>query len=163
MKNKKKDVPKSNRAPYADLGLMVAVAIFIIMLIRILVFELTIFPVVLGCIALAYLFISMSNDSHKRIVHVSTTIFLVLTVLLTTGFFFFDQPVRPKMVAFQGAAADTIKEEEALEVAQPVDIPKDTVVEVDSAEQVSSADTVVLQENVQTHPTDTTGHTPAAF
>lgn len=157
MEHKKKESPKSKRSPYADLGLMIALAIFIIMLIRSLVFELTILTAIWGCIAFAYLCISAANNSYKRIVQVSTTLFLLLSVALATGSVFFDRPTRPKMVAFQGSAADSIIEENESIVVEPQVNTVDTIEKIDTTDAETLSDSISIEKHdfIKSHTPDT--------
>lgn len=110
------------RNPYADMGLMIAVTIVIVMIIKTLLFANTFDSwecIVLIILAVAYLVVSKKYDSESPVVKHSTTALLCLSILMLTSLFLFDHKSSPKMHAFEGARTDTIPEEEFIQKKEP--------------------------------------------
>jgi hypothetical protein len=131
------------RNSYADLGLVVAVAVFIILLIKSSIFGLSWFSLVCLVLTVAYFAISYFNSSHSSVVRRATTAYLLLMLFSLVGVVLFDKNAHPKMHAFEGAAVDSVVEEEFVIEDRdiPVEIvPQDTL-NVDSlAEDTLSSD-----------------------
>ena len=123
------------RNPYADLGLVVAVAVFIILLIKSLIFGLSWFSLV------AYFLISYFKNSNDPLVRRATTAYLLLMFLSLVGVVLFDKNARPKMHAFEGAAVDTVTEEEFVIEDRdiPVEIVRPDTMSVDSLDEDTTA------------------------
>lgn len=100
------------RNPYSDLGLIVAVAAFIIMIVRSLIFSFSWGAIAWILITIGYFVLSYRYDSFSTIVKRATTFYLSLSLLVFVSVILFDKNARPKIHAFEGAATDTIEEEE---------------------------------------------------
>lgn len=100
------------RNPYSDVGLMIAVSVFIVMIVKCLLFSVT--TISIGWIVLCgiYFFLSYKYNSEDKIIKHSTTAFILLSLLLFVSIIFLDTNVKPKMHAFEGAKKDTLTEEE---------------------------------------------------
>ncbi len=134
---------KKKRNSYADLGLVIAVTIIIVMILRCLMFGITwedIFWIVLSS---AYCAISYKFDSESKVIKHSTTAFLLLSVIATAAIVVIDRKPQPKMHAFEGAKEDTIAEEQFIQKEEPVlpELEKDTEVVIDSIEPTPSVET----------------------
>ena len=112
----KKDINKHSwRLPYADLGMTIAIAVMVVMVVKSLLFGFTIASIVWISLAFVYILISFICDSHGKVVKTSTTVLLIVSVIAIGATLYFDKPTRPKMVAFQGIKEkDTIAEEEVV-------------------------------------------------
>ncbi|MBQ9641995.1 MAG: hypothetical protein IJV06_10635 [Bacteroidaceae bacterium] len=143
------------RNPYADVGLMVAVAVFVVVLIKCLIFGLSWASIACFVFTAAYFLVSALRKSDEPVVRRATTAYLLLMLLLVVSLVLFDKNARPKMHAFEGAAVDTLAEEEF--VVEDKEIPVE-IVQPDTAETDSlSADTAV------TEPLPTEGTEPVAL
>ena len=122
------------RRPYCDLGLVVAVGVFICVAIKCLLFGFTVINAIWLLMACGYFFITWKLKSEDPRMKHSTTAFLVLSVVAMVASSVLDQNTRPTMHAFEGVGdtiADyTVKEEVVEEVP---------VVKVDSAKNDSLA------------------------
>lgn len=124
----KKGINKHSwRLPYADLGMTIAIAVMVVMVVKSLLFGFTIASIIWIVLALVYIVISAICDSRSKAVKISTTVLLIASLLATGATLYFDKPTRPKMVAFQGIKEkDTIAEEEVI-VETPPPVVVDTV------------------------------------
>lgn len=100
------------RNPYSDLGLIVAVAAFIIMIVRSLIFSFSWGAITWIVITIAYFVLSYRYDSFSTVVKRATTFYLSLSIIVLLSVVLFDKNARPKIHAFEGAATDTVEEEE---------------------------------------------------
>lgn len=100
------------RNPYSDLGLIVAVAAFIIMILKSLIFDFSWGAIAWILITIGYFVLSYRYDSHSHIVKRATTFYLALSVIVFVSVILFDKNARPKIHAFEGAATDSVEEEE---------------------------------------------------
>lgn len=114
------------RNSYADLGLVVAVAVFVIVLVKSLIFGLSWASLPCFVFTLAYFGMSLRCKSDGAVMKHATTVYLVLMLLLVVSVVLFDKNARPKMHAFEGAAVDTLVEEEF--VVEDRDIPVEIIV-----------------------------------
>lgn len=143
------------RLPYADLGMTIAIAVMLVMLVKSLLFGFTIASIVWIALAIGYMLVSAFCDSHSKTVKTSTSVLLVASVLAIGATLFFDKPTRPKMVAFQGVKEkDTVSEEEVMVETPPpvvvdtVDVnPKDKHIEVELVDTM----TIELDANLMPH------------
>ncbi len=145
--------PRQSRRPYADLGMTVAVSLLIIMIVKSLLFGLTLMSLTLMVLPAAYIVVCAVHDSWSRVVQHSTTLLLLCSALCLAGTFFFDRPTRPKMVAFQARSEnDTVVHaaEPVVETPQPVQVDTTDVVAIDTLdyEVTDSVDVVPLEEEV---------------
>jgi len=150
------------RKPYADLGLVVAISVFICVLVKCLLFGFTWISLLWLLLAIAYFYISWKFPSSCKLIKYATTAFLSLTVLAIVGLMLFDTNARPKMNAFEGSINDTIKDEKVKIVETPIQIyelPQDTV-SVDTLSQLG--DEQAIDENFSEsdqHSTETVDST----
>lgn len=100
------------RNPYSDLGLIVAVAAFIIMVLKSLIFDFSWGAIAWILITMGYFVLSYRYDSYSRIIRRATTFYLLLSAVVLVSVVLFDKNARPKIHAFEGAASDSIEEEE---------------------------------------------------
>lgn len=98
-----------SRNPYSDLGMIVAVSVFICILIKSLLFGFTWGGIVWLIISCGYFFISYKHPSDSKMVKTATHCFLVLSVLTALSVVMFDKKAMPKMHAFEGTG-DTIQD-----------------------------------------------------
>ena len=151
----------NKRDSYADLGMIIAIGVFICLLIKSLLFGFT-----WGCItgiifSIAYFLVSWKYPSDSKIVKHSTTAFLVLSVLVAVSVVMFDKNARPKMHAFEGTG-DTIQdvriEESDILVPMYETLPEDTST-VDTVNvAVDSMATLIPEEGQVIEGADTTAN-----
>ena len=144
----KKDINKHSwRLPYADLGMTIAIAVMVVMVVKSLLFGFTIASIVWISLAFVYILISVICDSHSKTVKSSTTVLLIASVIAIGATLYFDKPTRPKMVAFQGIKEkDTIAEEEVLvETPPPVVVDTVNVNPKDKHIEVELVDTMAIE------------------
>ena len=124
----------NKRNPYADMGLMIAVSILIIMSINCLLFDASWESLIWILSAIAYCFVSYKFDSRSKMVRNSTTALLAISACLLFVVIFVDRKAQPKMHAFEGAKNDTIPEEVFILKKEPeiVQIIEDTTEVVDT-------------------------------
>ena len=135
------------RNPYADLGLVIAVAVFIVVLIKCLIFGLSWASIACFLITIAYFVISAIRKSDDKVVKHSTTAYLLAMLLLVVSLVLFDKNARPKMHAFEGAAVDAVLEEEF--VVEDKEIPIE-IVQPDTAEiDTLLLDTTTLMDETE--------------
>ncbi len=135
------------RNPYADLGLVIAVAVFIVVLIKCLIFGLSWASIACFLITIAYFVISAIRKSDDKVVKHSTTAYLLAMLLLVVSLVLFDKNARPKMHAFEGAAVDSVQEEEFVveDKEIPIEIVQPDTAEVDTLLQ----DTTTLMDETE--------------
>lgn len=118
------------RNPFSDLGMVVAISVFICILIKSLLFGFTWGSIVWIIITCAYFFVSAKYDSDSKLVKQSTRAFLILSVLTAVTMALFDRKAMPKMHAFEGTG-DTIQDEQIVDMGPKVTmyevLPEDTV------------------------------------
>lgn len=111
LENGKEEKPKekkdNSRSPYTDMGLMLAIGIFITMTVKGLIFGFTWSGIALPVIAGIYFIVCAIYQSQRFIMNVSTTTFMVLSVLCTWAEFSSHKNVRPQMPVFHGMTNDT--------------------------------------------------------
>lgn len=128
------------RNPYADTGLMIAVSVIIVMLIKTLLFGATWGSLIWGGFSIIYCFLSYKYNSESKLIKHSTTAFLALSLISFTSILFFDKKARPQMHAFEGAKKDSIDEAEFIIKEEP-ELPAIT-------EDVNSeSDTLIIAED----------------
>ena len=150
------------RDSYSDLGLMVAIGIFICILIKSMMFGFTWVGIVWLLLACFYFYVSWRYASRSRVVRHSTTGFLLLSVVAIMGILLFDRNTRPVMHAFAGTG-DTIADPVVMDEA-PV-LPIADIVPVDTLEADTlvadsvSADTIIINNvsSSETLPVDSVG------
>ena len=143
----KKDINKHSwRLPYADLGITIAIAVMVVMVVKSLLFGFTIASIVWISLAFVYILISFICDSHSKAVKISTTVLLIASVIAIGATLYFDKPTRPKMVAFQGIKEkDTIAEEVVVETPPPVVVDTVNVNPKDKHIEVELVDTMAIE------------------
>lgn len=143
------------RNPYADLGLVIAVAVFIVVLIKCLIFGLSWASIACFLITIAYFVISAIRKSDDKVVKHSTTAYLLAMLLLVVSLVLFDKNARPKMHAFEGAAVDSVQEEEFVveDKEIPIEIVQPDTAEVDTLLQDT---TTLMDETESAEPTEDT-------
>ncbi len=143
----KKDINKHSwRLPYADLGITIAIAVMVVMVVKSLLFGFTIASIVWISLAFVYILISFICDSHSKVVKTSTTVLLIASVIAIGATLYFDKPTRPKMVAFHGIKEkDTIAEEEVVETPPPVVVDTVNVNPKDKHIEVELVDTMAIE------------------
>ena len=139
------------RNSYSDLGLVVALGVFICILVKCLLFGFTwvgIFCLLLAC---AYFYLSWRYPSDSKVVKHATTAFLTLSALSIAGVLLIDKNTRPVMHAFEGTG-DTIKDAEVVEEEPIVPIyvpqPEDTLAEDTLPQEETTACDSLMSENV---------------
>jgi hypothetical protein len=134
------------RNSYSDLGLTVAVCVFICILIKSMLFGFTWVGIVWLLLTCAYFYVSWRHASDSLVVRHSTTGFLVLSVVAITGILLFDHNTRPIMHAFAGTG-DTIVDPVVVDEAPVVsmaDIAVDDTLSADSlASDTIRIDTII--------------------
>lgn len=126
------------RNSYSDLGLVVAVSIFICILAKSLLFGFTWIGIVWMILSCTYFYVSWREPSDSKVVRHATTFFLILSVVALIGVFMFDKNARPVMHAFEGTGdtiPDAVVEEDPI-VPIYVMEPEDTIM----------SDTLLLDE-----------------
>jgi hypothetical protein len=153
---KKGDNKHSWRLPYADLGMTIAIAVMIVMIMKSLLFGFTIASIVWIAIAIEYIVICIYYPSRSRVVKISTTILLLASVLAAGATIYFDKPTRPKMVAFQGKQdKDTVAEEEVIvETPPPVVVDTVNVNPRDKHIDIELDDTMPIEMDLNLMPLD---------
>ena len=139
------------RNSYSDLGLVVALSVFICILVKCLLFGFTWVGIVWLLLACTYFFLSWRYPSDSKVVKHATTTFLALSVLAVAGVLLFDKNARPVMHAFEGTG-DTIKDAEVVEEEPIVPIyvpqPEDTVAEDTLPQEETIAFDSLINENI---------------
>ena len=111
IENGNEEKPKSkknnSRSSYTDMGLMLAIGIFITMTVKGLIFGFTWSGIALPAIAGVYFIVCAIYQSRRVIMNASTTTFIVLSVLCTWAEFSSHKNVRPQMPVFHGMTNDT--------------------------------------------------------
>lgn len=148
------------RNPFSDLGLVIAISVFICILIKSLLFGITWGSIIWIIISCAYFVISWKFDSQSNVVKHSTTAFLVLSVIAATAVVLFDKKATPQMHAFEGTG-DTIQDVQIIDLGPQVNmyetLPDDTTAyEADSvaeSEEVTLDDLLDIEdENAESVP-----------
>jgi len=130
------------RNSYADLGLVVAVAVFAIVVVKSLIFGLSWASIACMVFTLAYMGVSVWWKSDSAAMRHATTAYLVSMLLFVVSAVLFDKNARPKMHAFEGAAVDTLVEEEF--VVEDRDIPVEVILPDTTETDTLEADTLAV-------------------
>jgi hypothetical protein len=141
------------RNSYADLGLVIAVSVFVIVLVKSLIFGLSWASIACIVFTIAYFVVSALKKSDDVLVKRATTAYLLFMLLFVVSVLLFDKNARPKMHAFEGAAVDTVQEEEfvvedkeiPIEIVQPDTVEVDTLVH-DTLGTPSTEDTETAED-----------------
>lgn len=153
----KKGIDKHSwRLPYADLGMTIAIAVLVVMVVKSLLFGFTIASIIWIVLVLAYILVSAICDSRSKTIKISTTVLLIASLLAIGATLYFDKPTRPKMVAFQGIKEkDTIVEKEVIvETPPPVVVDTVNVNPKDKHIEVELVDTMAIEMDVNLIPQD---------
>ena len=145
------------RNSYSDLGLMVALGVFICILIKSMLFGFTWVGIIWLLLTCAYFYVSWRYASQSRVVHRSTTGFLILSVVAITGILLFDRNTRPIMHAFAGTGdtiVDPVVEDENPVVPMADLLPVDTLSADTLAADSIRMDTII--NNVSTSAASST-------
>lgn len=153
--NSNKPIHKQ-RAPYADLGLLIAVSVVICLTIKSILFEVTLVSVIWLLIAVLYVVASFLLPSKCKLIKYLTTVLLISSVLAIVGLTFFDRPAIPKMVEYHTESLkDTVVESNKYVVKTPPPPVIDTtevdsfdVMESDSIVAVATPDTTTSSTSV---------------
>lgn len=136
------------RNPYSDLGLVVAISIFICILVKSFLFGFTWIGIIWLLLSCAYFYVSWRERSDSKVVKHTTTIFLVLSAVALIGILLFDKNARPEMHAFEGTG-DTIQDAVIVEEEPIVPIyvmePGDTLVS-DTLLDDETLDSLIIDE-----------------
>ena len=145
------------RNSYSDLGLVVAVSIFICILVKSSLFGFTWIGIIWMLISGGYLYVSWREPSDSRIVKHATTFYLVFSAVALLGVLLFDKNARPEMHAFEGTG-DTIQDAVIVEEDPIVPIyvmePEDTLVS-DTLLTHETLDSLILEEGTEETSVDT--------
>ena len=119
------------RNSYSDLGLVVAISIFICILVKSFLFGFTWVGIIWMLLSCVYFYVSWRRPSDSKVVKHATTLFLVLSAVALIGILLFDKNAQPEMHAFEGTG-DTIQDAVIVEEEPIVPIyvmePEDTLV-----------------------------------
>lgn len=136
------------RNSYSDLGLVVAISIFICILVKSFLFGFTWIGIIWLLLSCAYFYVSWREPSDSKVVKHTTTIFLVLSAVALIGILLFDKNARPEMHAFEGTG-DTIQDAVIVEEEPIVPIyvmePGDTLVS-DTLLDDETLDSLIIDE-----------------
>jgi len=108
-----------------DMGLLISIGVFIIMLIKSALFGFSWVSIVWLVLVLAYwclIYFFTKKTPNPVMIKNGTIGFLCVSAFLLIGATFFDQNARPKMHAFEGAANDSIAEEDSFIIDETPDI-----------------------------------------
>ncbi|MBO4431092.1 MAG: hypothetical protein J5790_07115 [Bacteroidaceae bacterium] len=150
------------RNSYSDLGLVVAISIFICILVKSFLFGFTWVGIIWMLLSCVYFYVSWRRPSDSKVVKHATTLFLVLSAVALIGILLFDKNARPEMHAFEGTG-DTIQDAAIVEEEPIVPIyvmePEDTLMSdtlltdemqdslfIDEAPMETSLDSLITQQ-----------------
>lgn len=135
------------RNSYSDLGLIVAISVFVCIFVKSLLFGFTWVGIIWLMLSCAYFYVSWRYPSHGAVVKHSTTAYLLLSVVAIAGIVLFDQNARPVMHAFEGTG-DTIQDAALVEEEPIVPIyepqPEDTLLQDTAALEEIMTDSLLL-------------------
>lgn len=150
---------KKRRNPYADTGLMIAMAMLIVMIIKCFLFGVTWESFLWFALAIGYCVISYLYDSESKVVRHSTTGLIVLSVIAAVAITIIDRKPQPKMHAFEGVVVDTVKEDEFIQQQEPIlpELEKETATIPDTIlpETFSNPETPEQQADMPEVPAET--------
>lgn len=132
--------PNKRRNPYADTGLVIAATMLMVMIIKCLIFGITLESTFWFILSIAYCILSYKFDSYSKTIKHSTTAFLLLSLIMGITFSIIDRKPQPKMHAFEKMEQDTIVEETVIE--EPVLLEQKEV-------KTMIQDTIVTEEPIQ--------------
>lgn len=130
------------RNSFSDLGLVIAISVFICILIKSWLFGFTWGSIVWLIISCVYFYLSWKYDSESKMVRGATAAFLILSVVVGSAVVLFDKNAMPKMHAFAGTG-DTIQDAQMVHEGPAVTM-YDTVEEDTAA--YDSVDTLQVSE-----------------
>lgn len=142
------------RHPYADLGLTIAIGLFIITLINALLFDFTIVKAMWFVVCIAYFVVSYKFPSDSKQLRNCTHALLAVTVLGLAATILFDTNTQPKAHAFDGAAVDSTETEDI--ILEDKDIPM--TVEIDTLSDDSTEAIDFFADSTAMIAGDTTQH-----
>lgn len=121
---------QKKRNPYADMGLMVAIAIIIVTIIKCLLFDVTWESIFWIVLAVAYCCLSYKFNSESSTIKHCTTGFLLISAIASIAIIYIDRKPQPKMHAFEGVKKDTVSEEVFIMKEEPeINIEEEEVVQ----------------------------------
>lgn len=141
---KKIKVASSNkgRTSLSDAGLMLAASLFVIIIIKSLLFGFTWLGTIWLVVDIIYLILQIRSRRIGGTLRTATIWFMSFSLLALVLMFVFDEEAKPKMPVFQGAATDTVVTAPVVEEVEPEPVVVDTM--PDSTEL--SVDTVAATE-----------------
>lgn len=142
------------RHPYADLGLIIAIGLFIITLINAFLFDFTIVKALWLVVCIAYFVLSHNFPSDSKQLRNITHGFLSVAVLGLIAMILFDTNTQPKAHAFDGAAVDSTDVEDI--ILEDKDIPM--AAEVDTLSDDSTEAIDFFADSITTVIGDSTQH-----
>jgi hypothetical protein len=124
---------EKSRSPFVDMGLLVSVCVFIVMLIKSAIFGFSWASIVWLISVLVYWCVLYVYTKHRvtKMKVYGTVVFLAVSAVIFCSVIFFDKNARPKMHAFEGAGIDSANVQEEFVVDETpeiaVTVQKDTV------------------------------------
>lgn len=131
--------PNKRRNPYADTGLVIAATMLMVMIIKCLIFGITLESIFWFILSITYCILSYKFDSYSKAIKHSTTAFLLLSLFMGITFSIIDRKPQPKMHAFEKMEQDTIAEEIVIEEPVLIEQKEETII---------TKDTIVTEEPI---------------
>lgn len=138
---------QNKRNPYADCGLLIAISVLLIMIIKCCLFDITWVALLWIVLSIAYCILSYKFDSESKVIKHATTTYLCVSAIAFVMFTIFDHEEQPKMNAFEGAKIDSVEEEEFV-------IKDDPIIKELIADTITAADTTSVRKDSTVAPVD---------
>lgn len=142
------------RSPLADTGMIIALAVTIVTVLKLLMYGITYVSVLWLTITLVYILSTTVTDANSSIRKGMTVFYICVSVIAFFAAFSYDKPIKPKTESNMKADGDdefvTNDEEEQTEEEIKVETPKPVVVETDNIVQEDASTFEEVSPNLPT-------------
>ncbi len=139
----------SERSPFADAGLVVALAVTIVTVIKLLMYGLTYVSLIWLAVTLIYVAIAAATAGNSRIRHFFTSFYMLFSLVAMIAAFTYDNPIQPKKESDIGAIQEEyFQQSEEQEDPVIIETPKPVAVETDVVKEDASKFEEVAPQSV---------------
>ena len=141
---------RPDRSPLADTGLLIALTVTVVTVIKLLMYGITYVSVIWLAITLVYVVSTTMTSANSAVRKGMTIFYMCVSTLAFFAAFVYDKPIRPKTelnigsnidnINFEDENADAEDEEIKVETPKPVVVETDNIVHEDAStfEEVSN-------------------------
>lgn len=127
------------RSPFADAGLVIALAVTIVTVIKLLMYGLTYVSLIWLAVTLLYVAIAAATTGNSKVRHFFTSFYMLFSLVAMVAAFTYDNPIKPKKESDIGKLQEEYFQQSS-EEEDPVIIetPKPVAVETDVVKEDES-------------------------